>query len=237
MSKEQEFEEEYEEVEVVEDDAISQIKKYGTIIVVALVVLLVGIYGFNYMSEQDEIKNNEASKYLARVIPLVGEGDYEKALEGDANIMIDNEPLMGLKEIERKYSGTDASTLAAFFTGKALLLQTKFDEAKPYFEKAIENESKEVKIGAYSGLAACLEESGNFAEASKNYQNASELVEQLEMKSKYLYFSALTVEKAGNIEEAKKKYEKVVSLNIENAYSEYGGLSNASLNRIGTKID
>lgn len=239
MSKDKEFEEEYEEVVeyVEEDDALSQIKKYGTLIVVALVVIVVGVYAYNYMNEQAEQENAEASKYLARVIPLVGQGEYDKALNGDEAIIIDNQPLMGLKEIEKKYSGAEAASLASFYAGKALLMQGNFAEAKPYFENAIDNESKEVRIGAFSGLAACLEESGNFAEASNNYENASELVDQIEMKSKYLYFAALTAEKAGKIEDAKKNYKKVVSLNVENAYSEYGGLSSAALDRVGTKID
>jgi hypothetical protein len=63
------------------------------------------------------------------------------------------------------------------------------------------------------------------------------LVEQLEMKSKYLYFSGLTAEKAGDASKAKSMYEKVIKMNSENAYSEFGGLSSAGLERVGTKID
>ena len=143
MNKEKEFNEEYEEenIEVFEeDDAISKIKKYGTIIVVSLVVVVIAIFSYNYMNEQAEIKNDEASKHLSRIIPLISQGDYEKALNGDVNIILDNKPLLGFKEIASTYSGTDASILASFYAGKILLMQAKFDEAKPYFEKATSNQ-------------------------------------------------------------------------------------------------
>ncbi len=240
MSKEQEFNEEIEEeiIEVYEeDDAISQIKKYGTIVVVVLVVVAIAVFSYNYMNEQADAENAEASKYLARVVPLMAQGDFEKALNGDVNIIIDNKPLIGFKDIASTYAGSDVGAVASFYAGKALLMQGKFDEAKSYFEKATSNESNEVKVGAYNGLAACQEEVGQFKEASGNYEAASNLVEQLEMKSKYLYFSGLTAEKAGDASKAKSMYEKVIRMNSENAYSEFGGLSSAGLERVGTKID
>lgn len=240
MSKEQEFNEENEEeiIEVFEeDDVLSQIKKYGTIVVVVLVVVVIAVFSYNYMKDQSESENAEASKYLARVVPLMAQGDYEKALNGDVNIIIDNKPLLGFKEIASTYANSDAGSVASFYAGKALLMQGNFTDAKSYFDKATSNESNEVKVGAYNGLAACLEEEGNFAEASNNYEKAANLVEQLEMKSKYLYFCGLTAEKAGDASKAKAMYDKVVDMNAENAYSEFGGLSEAGLNRIGTKID
>ncbi len=240
MNKENESIEEYEEQieEIYEDDsAIGQIKKYGTIVVVVLVILAIVIFSYNYMNVQSEIKNAEASKYLARVVPLMAQGDYKKALNGDPNIMIENKSLIGFKEIASVYSDTDAGKLASFYAGKALIMENNFEEAKSHFEKSLSVESNEIKVGSYNGLGACLEQEGNYAEASKNYENASGLVEQTEMKSRYLYFSGLTAEKAGNNERAKTLYDKVVKLNIENAYSEFGGLSSAGLNRLGTKID
>lgn len=240
MNKENDSIEEYEEEieEIIEDDsAIGQIKKYGTIVVIVLVVLVIGIFSYNYMNEQSEIKNAEATKHLARVIPLMAQGDYSKALNGDVNIVIENKALMGFKEISSVYSGTDAGRMASFYAGKALLMENNFSEAKSHFENALKVDAEEIKVGAYNGLAACLEEQGDFAGASKNYESAANLVNQTEMKSRYLYFAGLTAEKAGNSDKAKSLYEKVVNHNLENAYSEFGGLSSAGLNRLGTKID
>lgn len=240
MSKEQEFNEEFEEevVEVYEEDgAVSEIKKYGTILVVALVAIVIGLYSYNYLTEQAEKENAEATKHLARITPLLTQGDYERALNGDANIVIDNQKLLGFKEIASKYSGTDAGNVASFYAGKSLLMLGNFSEAKSYFNTSLSNDANEIKVGSYNGLAACLEQEGNFAEASKNYETTAGLVEQIEMKSKFLYFAGLTAEKANDKERAKSFYDKVIKMNAENAYSEFAGLSNSGINRIGTKID
>lgn len=240
MSKEQEFNEEYEE-DFVEDKkeegTLSDIKKYGTILVVALIVVVAGLYAYNYFTEQSAKENAEATKHLARITPLLNQGDYERALNGDANIVIDNEKLLGFKDIANKYSGTEAGLVASFYAGKALLMQGKFSEAKNYFNTALANENSEIKVGAYSGLGACLEQENNYKEASVNYESAANLVEQIEIKSRLLYFVGLTAENAKDKERAKSFYEKVVKMNAENVYSEFAGLSSSGLLRLGTKID
>lgn len=240
MSKEQDFNEEYEEdfvEEQKEENTLSDIKKYGTILVVALIVVVVGLYAYNYLSEQNVKENAEATKHLARITPLLSQGDYERALNGDANIIIDNQKLLGFKEIASKYSGTEAGTVASFYAGKALLMMGNFAEAKSYFNTALSNETNEVKVGAYNGLAACLENENNFAEASKNYESAASLIDQVEIKSRYLYFAGLTAEKSKENDRAKEFYTKVIDMNAENVYSEYAGLSSSGLARIGIKID
>lgn len=240
MSKEQEYNEEYEEEiveEYEEDGVVSQIKKYGTILVVGLVAIVIGLYSYNYLNEQSEKENAEATKHLVRITPLLSQGEYERALNGDPNIIIDNEKLLGFKDIASKYSGTDAGNVAAFYAGKALIMMGNFSEAKNYFSTSMSNGANEIQLGAMNGMAACLEQEGNYAEASKNYESAAGMVEQIEMKSKFLYFAGLTAEKANDKDRAKTFYDKVVMMNAENAYSEFAGMSNSGLNRIGTKID
>ena len=54
------------------------------------------------------------------------------------------------------------------------------------------------------------------------------------MKSKYLYFAAISYEQAGNKDEAKKIFESIVELNES---SEFGNKSKVKLSMLGTKID
>ena len=229
--------EEYEEVEYIEEDpAQQQIKKWGGIILGGVTLIVVIIFAFNYFQEANLKEKTEASKKLARVLPVFNQGNYEQALNGVPNNP-NGSPVIGLKQIVSDHSGTDAAKTAAFYAGKALLEQGNYSEAQSFFDKATDVESKEVRIGALSGLAACQENNGDWSSAAKNYEKASTLTDFEELKSRLLYFSALAYEKGGDTEAAKENYNKVAEMTLQNKYSEYGGLARAALGRLGTEID
>ena len=232
---EDQYQDEYYDVEEVEDT--NDLKKYLNYAIGAVIVIILAVYGFKSMQESQAETNTEATLMLQRVLPIFNQGDLEKALAGDPNIMLGGKPLMGLKAIADQYSGTGAGELASMFAGRALLDQGKYDEARRYFEDAQSSNSNEVMLGSYSGLAAISEYNSDFASAASNYDKASNLTSEDQLKSRLTYFAGMCFEKAGDNEAAKDRYSKVINMNFDNNYNEFAGMAKQGAQRLGMKFE
>jgi tetratricopeptide (TPR) repeat protein len=89
-------------------------------------------------------------------------------------------------------------------------------------------------MGAYANIAALDEEAGNFDQAAKGYQKASEQALDDETKSRYLYFSALAIEAGGKKEEAGKKYQELLKLYDKTSFATQ---AKVGLLRLGIEIE
>jgi tetratricopeptide (TPR) repeat protein len=224
-------------VDPADAEIIAKLKKYGVYILLASVaVVALVIYG-NNKTESDSEELNEAGIALERVMAYFEKGDFEKALQGDVTVIIDGKPLMGLRAIASKYSGSEPAYLAAFYAGKIELGSGKLNEARSLFESAKSSESELIRLGAVSMLGAVEESEDDYSGAASYYEKAFGLAAQKDIKTRMKLFAATCFEKAGSEEKAKKAYNKVISMNYDNAYSEYVGLARQGLVRIGTKID
>jgi len=218
-------------------EIVAKLKKYGTYILLAsIIVVALVIYG-NSKTESDSEELDEAGIALERVMVYFEKGDFEKALEGDVSIVINGKPLVGLRAIASKYAGSEPANLAAFYAGKIELGSGKFSEARSLFESAKKSESELIQLGAVSMLGAIEESESDYSGAASYYEKAFGLADQKDIKTRMKLFAATCFEKAGSEEKAKKAYDKVISMNYDNAYSEYVGLARQGLVRIGTKID
>lgn len=203
-----------------------------------LLAVVIIIAGYFYISsEQSNEENFEANIMLERVMPYYEKGDFGKALEGDQAIVINGQPLMGLRELAEKYSGSETSKLASLYAGNAYKLAGDLVAAKSWYDKAVSSESNIVKIGALTGIAYCEEANGNFDLAAKNYKEAAALTENEEMKTRFGYFAGLCLEKAGQNNVAKEQYTSVVEKSNEERESEFVSKAKQGIARLGTKIE
>ena len=199
-----------------------------------VIILVLGIFlGKNWIEKSNEEKFNNASFALSKVLPFLMGNEFEKALSGDKQVLVNGKPMMGLVDIVKNYEGTKPGKIAALYAGNCYISLNKYSEAIKYFKIAAESESSVIKEGSNAGLAACFEAEGKYEEAIQNYEKAISISKTPGTKNRYQYFQGLCYEKLGQKDKAEKVYREIIA---ENG-SEFVGMAKGGLVRIGTIIE
>lgn len=201
---------------------------------IGVIILVVAIFlGKNWIEKANMEKNTNASFALSKVLPYIMANEFEKALNGDKQALVNGKPLMGLIEIVKNYEGTKPGKIAALYAGNCYINLNKYAEAGKYFKIAAESESAVIKEGANAGLGACSETEGKYDEAIQNYEKAIIVAKTPGTRNRYQYFQGLCYEKLGQKDKAEKLYREIIA---ENG-SEFVGMAKGGLIRIGTIIE
>lgn len=217
-----------------ENNSTNFIQKNSKIIIIASVVVIAIVAIYAFIKNKNEEDSINASNLISRVLPYYEKADYQKALDGDPSKTFLGEPVKGFKYIASEFSGTEQGKIAAFYVGNILLSTAKYAEAKNYFEDASGADSKEVQVGAMAGKAACLETEKKYDEAAKLYEDASKMIIDDELKSRFSFYSGYAYEKAGKKDLAEKIYREIT---LSTKFSEFAQLAKEGLVRIGTIIE
>lgn len=210
------------------------IEKNGKIIILISIAVIVVIGVTLFLRHQSEKNTERASVLLTRVMEYYETGDYPKALNGDPTKTYLGEEVKGLLYIADEFSGTDQGKVAALYAANALFNSEKYSESKKYFELAQKSSAEIIKQGALAGLAATYETENNFAEAAKLYKNASQMTDEDNTKSRYLFYAGLCYEKGGDTKQAEAHYRDILKIS---EFGEFGILAKSGLTRIGTIIE
>lgn len=192
--------EELENVLVESEHFLEKNAKPLTIGFIALVILALGVLGFQKLiQEPNETKANAES---FKAILASEQNDAVKALEGD----VEN---VGLLDIIDNYSSTKAGNIAKLHAAakyrdqgeyaKAIELYKQFSTDDPVLES--------IKIGS---IGDCESQLGNIDAAIKNYEKAA-AIENGSTAPYYLLKAGLHYEAAENIEKANEAYSKIKS--------------------------
>lgn len=201
---------------------------------VALGVVAVVIGGlFGYRAYKDS-KEKKASLALSRIKDVYDSGDYKKALEGDANLTIRGEAIMGLVEISEQFGSTNAGKTAALLCGDAQLKSGKYDEAITAFEKASSSDSPIIQVGALAGLGSANELKNNLKSAVESYEKAAKIAELTGGEERYIYYAAFCLEKLNEKDKAIEKYKEILT---KSEVNDYTGYAKAGLTRLGQSIE
>ena len=211
----------------------NELKSKLRIGMMAVGVLLIAIVAVVYYNRAKNEKEQEASAALSRIRTVFENGDYTKAMSGDAAKLIRETPLVGLKDIVDQYGSTENGKVAALYAGNALVALNKHTEAIEYFEKAQGSSSVEVVVGAIVGLGVCKETTKDYAGAGELYEKASMQTSQTALKDKFRLYAALSFEKSGNKEKAEKMYREI----LHSDTMEYIGESKSGLTRLGMIVE
>lgn len=139
-------------------------QKYLFIGLAALVVIVV--FGYIYVSNK-RANDEEASRQIRFVQPLVQQGQYKAAIDGDKARKIP-----GLKEIVEKYGSTPTGELAGVLLGNCYLYTDQFDKALAAFDDAAPS-SDLLSSAAYAGMAAAYEGKKSYSSAAEYYEKSA----------------------------------------------------------------
>lgn len=166
---------------------------------VAVVVAIAGFVGYRFYIDGQE---GTAQNALASVVYDFEADSLQKALNGSGG----NE---GLLSIADNYKGTDASNLASFYAGVALLKQGKYDEAISRLQ-SFSSSDLLIQARAQSLIGDAYFEKNQAAEAISYYQKAADYEKNEYFTPVYLMKLALAQEKANQPADAIATYKRVV---------------------------
>jgi tetratricopeptide (TPR) repeat protein len=133
--------------------------------IIALVVVVVAVLGWNYYSEQQEQKAQALLGYAER---YMANGEYEKALQGDATSFT-----VGFDQIINNYSMTDAANLATYYAAVSEYNLGNIEAAIDYMNQ-YEVPDGFLGVGPISFHAVLLETMERNQEAAEKYLEASD---------------------------------------------------------------
>jgi tetratricopeptide (TPR) repeat protein len=180
------------------DENYQKLSRYALIAAGVIIVFLFFYYNSKQASE-------EAYSQLGIAQIEFANGNLSKAQER-------------LVRLTDEFEDTDASEQAMFLLANIYYQQKKFEDARLYFEKFVDEYSGSdiLLASGYAGLAACEEITKNFGRAAELYERAAGLAPDFPESDRQLYLAALCYKKAGELEKAKS----ILSTLAEDAKSE-----------------
>jgi tetratricopeptide (TPR) repeat protein len=174
-------------------------KKNVTIAGIALIVLAAGIW--YYKSIYKPGLEEEANENFFMAERYFTSDSIDLALKG-------NGTNMGMIELADEYSGTKVGEMAAYYAGRGLLKQGKFEEALDYFEGvSMEDEIMAAQVTILEG--DCLSELEKYDDAADVYMKASKKREN-DLTTPYALLKAgMAYEEAKEYSEAYDAYETI----------------------------
>lgn len=169
-------------------------------IVIAIVLLVAGYFGFQYYKDNQEA---EAQREMFQAVYYFESDSLELALNGDGNNL-------GFLAIIDDYGITEAANLANYYAGAAFLNQGKFEVARLYLEDFKSNDLL-VQARAYSLIGDTYMEENNFEDAARYYDKAANYKPNKYFTPVYLMKAALAFEKNNQEEKAIDAYDKIIN--------------------------
>jgi len=170
-------------------------KKTITTVVIALVIVILAIFGIK--KYYIEPRNAEAMAQMFRAEQLFAADDYATALNGDGNNA-------GFMDIINNYGSTKSGNLAKYYAGICYLNLGEFDNAIKYLGE-YNGKDEIVKPLAKGAMGDAYLELDNAAEAAKCYERAA-------LDSKNSFTTPMMLMKAGYSYEMVGNYQKALDM-------------------------
>ena len=169
-------------------------------IVIAIVLLVGGYFGFQYYKDNQEA---EAQREMFQAVYYFESDSLDLALNGDGNNL-------GFLAIIDDYGITEAANLANYYAGAAFLKQGKFEVARLYLED-FKSTDLLVQARAYSLIGDTYMEENNFEDAARFYDKAANYKPNKYFTPVYLMKAALAFEKNNQEQKAIDAYDKIIN--------------------------
>ena len=178
-------------------------EEHGSRILVGLgaVALLVLLVFFVSRTRAQSEERAEADLFRAEL--SVGSNDYATAVQM-------------LREIVDASPGTKAARTAMIYLGDSYMGQGKPADAVTWYRRALDKAGKDkvAKTAAVHGLAAALEDRGDFAQAAANYEELAKMGTEDNERGRAMLAQARCLAKAGQSQKAIAVYTQVQRLPV-----------------------
>lgn len=163
-------------------------------VAVVVVVLLAG----TLWSQKQRRAEGEASVQLAKARIAYDQGDYQQAIEL-------------LEDLVSRHPSTRSGTVGLYYLANAYFNVGDYDSAQRNFE-AYKRKGKDamLKAAAEAGIAACLEQKGEYLEAARIYEETALRYPDHFAAPQYLLDAGRNYALAGNKEDGRRVYKMVV---------------------------
>ena len=184
----------------LEETFVQKNLKKICIAVVAVLVVVFGFIGIKYYSESQSQKAAEA---LFPCEQQFNQGNYEKALNGDGVQVI------GFAEVAKKYSMTKSGNVAKLYAGLANYKLGKMEEAEKYLADFDAKSDEMISPAAIAALGNVYAELGQVDKAVETLEKAAKKANSTVLSPIFLVQAGELLESQGKFAEALKLYEEV----------------------------
>jgi tetratricopeptide (TPR) repeat protein len=189
--------------------------KYGKILSIASIVVILGIGGwYGYQSYVKKPKENKGAEAIFKAEEYYRMDSINLALNGDGQYL-------GFLKVSEKYSGTDAGNLANFYAGSCFIKLNENEKAVKYLKK-FSSSSKQVQARAYKLIADAYGDMGKNKEAFDYYKKAGHEFEKDQANSaECLFLAAYLAQRSLNDTKAATELYKEIKEKYPNTQQAY----------------
>ena len=145
--------------------------KFRKQILIAVAALIIVVGGWAaYSNLVAGPREEKASTALAKAQDLFGQGEFQKALNGDKT-------MEGFLAVAENYGGTDAANLAKAYAGLCYANMAKWKEAVTYLEDFSAREDMMISPAITGALANAYANTGDVDKAISTFKKAAEMAD------------------------------------------------------------
>ena len=193
-------------------------RKQMLIAVAALIIVVGGWAAYSNLVAGP--REEKASTALAKAQDLFGQGEFQKALNGDKT-------MEGFLAVAENYGGTDAANLAKAYAGLCYANMAKWKEAVTYLEDFSARKDMMISPAITGALANAYANTGDVDKAISTFKKAAEMADSKaednvnnSLSPSYLISAARLLESQNKKSEALDIYKEVKEKYVNSASSQ-----------------
>ena len=186
---------------------------------VAAIIVIIGGYAA-YKNLVAEPREDKASTALAKAQEMFGQGDFQKALNGDKT-------MEGFLAVTENYGGTDAANLAKAYAGLCYANLGKWKEAVNSLEDFSAHDDMMISPAITGALANAYANTGDIDKAISTFKKAAKMADEEaaddtnnSLSPSYLISAARLLESQKKNSEALEIYKEIKEKYVNSAVSQ-----------------
>lgn len=195
--------------------------KFRKQILIAVAALIIVVGGWAaYSNLIAGPREEKASTALAKAQEMFGQGEFQKALNGDKTTE-------GFLAVAENYGGTDAANLARAYAGLCYANMAKWKEAVTYLEDFSAREDMMISPAVTGALANAYANTGDIDKAISTFKKAADMADSKaedevnnSLSPTYLISAARLLESQNKKSEALEIYKEVKEKYVNSAFSQ-----------------
>ena len=195
--------------------------KFRKQILIAVAALIIVVGGWAaYSNLVAGPREEKASTALAKAQEMFGQGEFQKALNGDKT-------MEGFLAVAENYGGTDAANLAKAYAGLCYANMAKWKEAVTYLEDFSAREDMMISPAITGALANAYANTGDVDKAISTFKKAAEMADSKaednvnnSLAPTYMISAARLLESQNKKSEALEIYKEVKEKYVNSASSQ-----------------